>query len=114
MSILCFDEIKKLRSTKEHNEIFVSDCEVAGTFVPNMSDADNKKWKAKHIKGSDERVEIRKSMSGTQVVIIVYKNITSKHDNIQISANGKIHMDLNIYNEFETAINEAKDILNLK
>jgi hypothetical protein len=71
--ILDFEKPKKIRSTEEHNSLFSSDCGVAGTFVPNMSEEDQKKWKAKHIGGNDERIEIRKTLGGAQVLIIVYK-----------------------------------------
>lgn len=72
--ILDFEKPKKVRSTEEHNNLFSSDCGVAGTFVPNMSKEDQYKWKAKHIGGDDERIEIRKTLGGSQVLIIVYKN----------------------------------------
>jgi hypothetical protein len=121
MSILNFDKPKKIRSTDEHNKIYSSDCAALGTYVPNMSDEDNNKWKAKHIESNDERVEIRKSFDGTQVVIVVYKNIIESdwknniegHKNIRISANSKIHMTLSEYNEFIKAIEEAKQIIGL-
>ena len=71
--ILNFEKPKKVRSTEEHNNLFSSDCGVAGTFVPNMSKEDELKWKAKHIGGDDERIEIRKTLGGAQVLIIVYK-----------------------------------------
>jgi hypothetical protein len=71
--ILDFEKPKKVRSTEEHNNLFSSDCGVAGTFVPNMSKDDMYKWKAKHINGNDERIEIRKTLGGAQVLIIVYK-----------------------------------------
>ena len=77
--ILDFEKPKKVRSTEEHNDLFSSDLfssdsGVAGTFVPNMSEEDRYKWKAKHITGNDERVEIRKTLGGSQVLIMVYKN----------------------------------------
>jgi hypothetical protein len=74
MGLLSFDKPKKARSTEEHNKMFSSDCGVAGTYVPNMSKEDELKWKAKHIKGDEERVEIRKEFGGANLVIIVYKN----------------------------------------
>ena len=86
-----------------------------------MSDEDNNKWKAKYIKFNDERIEIRKSFDGTQVVIVVYKNIIEGdwknnikgHKNIKISANSKVHMTFDEYNEFIGAIEEAKQILGI-
>ncbi len=72
--ILDFDKPKKVRTTEDHNNLFSSDSGVAGTFVPNMSKEDMKKWKAKHIGGDDERIEIRKTLGGSQVLIVVYKD----------------------------------------
>ena len=60
MGLLSFDKPKKVRSAEEHNKMFSSDSGIAGTYVPNMSKEDQLKWKAKHIKGDDERIEIRK------------------------------------------------------
>jgi hypothetical protein len=74
IGILNFEKPKKVRSTEEHNDLFSSDSGIAETFVSNMSKEDRYKWKAKHISGNDERVEIRKTLSGSQVLIIVYKN----------------------------------------
>ena len=73
--ILNFTKPQKVRSTEEHNTLFSSDSGVAGTFVPNMSKEDRLGWKAKHINGNDERIEIRKTLgcTNTQVLIIVYK-----------------------------------------
>jgi hypothetical protein len=70
---LSFDKPKKIRSTKKHNEKFLSDSGIAGTYVPNMSKEDELKWKAKHIGGEDERIEIRKTLNGVQLLIVVYK-----------------------------------------
>jgi hypothetical protein len=39
---------------------------------PNI---DNEKgWLAKHIKGEDEHIEIRKTFEGVQLLVVVYKN----------------------------------------
>ncbi|HPI82924.1 MAG TPA: hypothetical protein PK122_06885 [Candidatus Paceibacterota bacterium] len=74
MGLLSFDKPKKIHSTEEHNKMFPSDSGISGTYVPNMSKEDQLKWKAKHIKGDDERVEIRKEFGGANLVVIVYKN----------------------------------------
>jgi len=124
MAILSFETPKKLRPTEEHNKKYVSDSGIPGTYVPNMSPADMDRWKAKHIKGKDERVEIRKTFSSAQVVIIVYKDIRESsfdrengwkpgHENVHISANGKIQMSFQEWNDLITAVQEAKDILGI-
>lgn len=117
MAILDFNKPRKVRTTQEHNRKYTSDSGVDGTYVPNMSEADMKKWKAKHIKGADERIEIRKTLNGVQVLIVVYKNRKEKegyggvmrmeHENVQISMNGKLHLTYDDYKEFKTAITEA-------
>jgi hypothetical protein len=68
-----FRHTKKIRSTAEHNSKYGSDSGIPGTYVPNMSEEDKNKWKAKHIKGDDERIEIRKSFNGVQILIVVFK-----------------------------------------
>ena len=89
-AILSFEKPKKLRPTTEHAEEYQSDTNIAGTYVPNMSEADKLKWKAKRVKsGDDPRVEIRKTLSGAaglyaQVLLVVRK------DSVVMSANGKM------------------------
>jgi hypothetical protein len=124
MSLIDFNKPKKIRSTEEHNKMFASDSGVDGTYVPNMSDADRKKWKGIHIKGTDERIEIRKSIGGTQMLIVVYKKARftdwkvdrnewlKNHNNVRISMNGKLDMTFDDYDEFKNVIEEAKEILN--
>lgn len=49
MAILDFSKPEKIRSTADHNKRYTSDSGVDGTYVPNMSEADMHKWKAKYI-----------------------------------------------------------------
>lgn len=125
--ILSFDKPKKVRSTEKHNEMYSSDSGIPGTFVPNMSEADMDKWKAKYIKGKNERIEIRKTIEGTQLLIIVYKKANpvkwnynnqeawkNRHQNVKISMNGKLDMTLKNYGDFLAAILEAFDVLGVK
>lgn len=124
--LLDFNKPKKIMSEKERADKYSSDCSVPGTYVPNMSKEDMKKWKGKYVKGKDERVEIRKSISGTQLVVIVYKEVRYEecshwdgekyqslvHKNVHISANGKILLTFNEYLELLQVINEAQYVLN--
>lgn len=71
--LLWFVKPEKKHSTVEHNERFSSDSGVLGTYVPNMNDEDLYKWKAKHLTGDHERIEIRKTFGGVQLLVIVYK-----------------------------------------
>lgn len=117
--ILSFDKPKKVRPTEEHNSMYQADSAPPGVYVPNMSQEDMLKWKAKHIKGQDERIEIRKSVSGAQVLIVVYKNRKESdwrngvtgHESVQISANGKMQLTVAEWDEMYTAIAEARIIL---
>lgn len=116
---MSFEKPKQLRSYTEHNEIYSSDTEINGTYVPNMSAEDMNKYKAKHIKGKDERIEIKKTFGSTQVVAVVYKNTVDSdwrnnvegHQNVRISANSKIHMSFDDWAEFIAAIEEAKQLI---
>jgi len=138
-NILSFDKPKKVKSTEKHNKTYQSDSGIAGTYVPNMSDDDMNKWKAKHIKGDDERIEIRKTIEGVQILIVVFKNayqpkrpkypsnydnkeVTLKykeeqtewfkrHNNVRISMNGKLDMTWDNFFDMEQAVREAFEIL---
>ena len=72
--LLNFEKPKKARDTETHNKMHSADCDVAGVYVPNMSEEDNERWKCKHIKGSNERIEIRRWIGGVNLVIFVYKD----------------------------------------
>lgn len=71
--LLNFDKPDKIRSKEEHNRKHSSDSGVDGTYVPNMSDEDNMRWKCKHVTGKMERVEIRRLLGGVNLVIFVWK-----------------------------------------
>lgn len=100
--MLIWEKPKKLKTTQEHNDTYGADGAPPGAYVPNMSNEDKLKWKAKRITGKDYRVEIRKTIIGTQMVVIV------RPDSIKISANGPINMSHIEFNEFNVAIKEAK------
>jgi hypothetical protein len=123
MNLIDFDKPKKVRSSEDHNQMHSSDSGVAGTYVPNMSDEDRKKWKGKHIKGTDERIEIRKTISGVQLLIVVYKDVRfthwkvnqeewyKNHNNVRLSMNGKLDMTFAEYDELTKVVEEAKILL---
>jgi hypothetical protein len=124
MSLIDFNKPQKIRSTDEHNQMHSSDSGVAGTYVPNMSEADGKKWKGKHIKGTDERIEIRRTIGGTQLLVVVFKSVRfthwkvsqeewyKNHNNVRISMNGKLDMTFYDYDQLTKVIEEAKTLLN--
>jgi hypothetical protein len=102
--MLSFDKPKKLRTTKEHNDIYSSEAPAAGTYVPNMSGEDCLKWKAKHIKkGDDPRIEIRKSTNSAQMLLVVRND-----DTVTFSSNGKAKI---VIGDLMEALNEAREIL---
>ncbi|MFA5207551.1 MAG: hypothetical protein WC428_02725 [Candidatus Paceibacterota bacterium] len=125
-NILSFEIPKKLRSADKHNEMFLSDSGIAGTYVPNMSNEDMNLWKAKHIKGDDERIEIRKTLDGVQLLIVIYKKskvvkwnkgncnhdeYNKKHGNVRMSMNGKLDMSMDDYWDLTEVVKEALEIL---
>ena len=126
--LLSFEKVSKVMTEEERVNKYSSDSHVPGTYVPNMSEDDMKKWKGKHIKGKDERIEIRKTVYGTQLVVIVYKEARTEkdtryngeeyeyyvHKDVHISANGKILLDKVEHEELNQVIAEAKYILHLK
>jgi len=123
-SLLSFEKPKKVKSTENHNETYQSDSGVAGTYVPNMSKADTLKWKAKHIQGADERIEIRKTLEGVQLLVVVYKKENpveyshgdvkawhKRHQNVRMSMNGKLDMTWENWWDLQEAVKEAFEIL---
>lgn len=116
--ILDFNKPKKIRKTDVHNNMHSSDSGIAGTYVENMSDDDKQKFKAKHIRGIDERVEIRVNLNGTQMVMKVFKKKSDdsvvgykRHEDVQISMNGKLNLSLKDWGSVTLAMAEAKQIL---
>ena len=119
MGILSFEIPKKLRTTTEHNTKYSSDSGISGTYVSNMSIKDKRLFKAKHIKGAHERIEIRVEINGINCNIFVYKsqynpanNWHNNHNDIKISMNGKLDITMHEWDDIQYAIKEAKTILN--
>lgn len=123
--ILIFDKPKRAQK------------EFAGKYVPNMSKKSMDEWKAKHISGDDERIEIRKTISGFDPIIEQnrmkrgwgssynkanskeYTNcsaqillIVRKDGSIVMSANGRMALNYDTWIEMNLAVEEAKMILN--
>lgn len=123
MGLINFNKPAKVRTTAEHNKRFMSDSGVDGTYVPNMSDEAMKTWRGKHIKGEHERVEVRKTLGGVQLVVVVYKDIKfthwsvsqsewyKNHNNVRLSMNGKLDITFAEYDELVEVVKEAKEIL---
>lgn len=124
--VLDFEKPKRARSTEKHNSTYSSDTGVAGTYVPNMSEKDMRKWKAKKVGGDDPRVEVRKTVSGSdpmlakklagrgyafaghcsaQVLIIV------RVKGVVMSGNGRMVFDNKTWGELHAAVAEAQALL---
>lgn len=104
-----------------------------GGYYPQMAREDAKKWKAKRYNAGKpgDRIEIRKSTGWTQIHIIVAKDgwdyagkfesrgpkdrcrdTTDK--NFRMSMNGPILLSWDEFEEMQSAIAEAKKLLELK
>ena len=72
-----WDKPKKARSKEDHEEMNQSDCGVPGTFVPNMSNTDMKKWKGKVVgtRSGHPQIEIRKD---SFVIIVSFHGYSYK------------------------------------
>lgn len=109
MSVLSFEKPAKLRSSSEHADKYQSDSGVPGTYVPNMSDEDKRRWKGKVCGGSDPRVEIRKTFEGpgtyAQCLVVVRKG------GVVMSLNGKATMSDKDFSDLSIAVKEAKAAL---
>jgi hypothetical protein len=125
MSVLSWEQPKKKMPKEEWLKI-TADSAPLGVYTPNMSKKDMLKWKAKHIKGKDERVEIRKSFHHTngkkypdhvvysaQMVMIIRKEANDQPQ-VLISTNGKIGMSLETWLDTEAAVKEAFAVLTQK
>lgn len=102
-----------------------------GGYMPQMSDDDAKRWKAKIInKGKENaRIELRKSFDTAQVFIVVALDgwdLSSKFDyrdpprdyfvstrglNVRMSMNGPLKLTFEQFAEFQQAVEEARQIL---
>ena len=89
-------------------------------FDKDVPNKDKTKLWAKHIRGADERIEIRTSQFGAETVIIVYKHRKLTHDSymaygdhwdVRISTNGKMHFSFNDWQLLNQAVEEARVIL---
>jgi hypothetical protein len=104
--LLNFTKPEKIRSSEEHNETYVACGAVPGVYVPNMSDEDNRRWKCKHIKGENERIEMRKWI-GANVVVIVRKN-----NSVKFSTNASVLFWEHEWDELVNIVAEARSYMN--
>lgn len=82
-------------------------------------DTYNAIWRAQHIKGKDERIEIRRADSGFDVIIVVYKYYAIANPNhavnphVSISTKGKAYFSMEDLSEMYQVIDEAADVLGI-
>ena len=124
MSILDWNRPKKVMTTEERNKIS-ADGAPPGVYVPNMSEEDNQRWKAKLIGGPNRRVEIRKNIVG-EWRESKYKTFGGRKDrsrncaqllcivdehSVRISANGTLDFEGSEFGYFMLAVQEARQAL---
>ena len=122
--ILSWEKASKVLHPEEHAAKYASDTGVPGTYVPNMSEEDMKKYKAISCRGRCPRIEVRVTIAGTQVLakfkstLLVpdtanwYADVNSeirKHGskNVKISMNGPLDMTFEEWETFKQAMDEA-------
>lgn len=103
MSVLNWGKPARVLSRSQYESISAEGAP-PGVYTPNMSDADAATWRAKKIGGADPRIEIR-VLRGSQVVIVV------RPHTLRISMNGPIELDEDGYQQFISAIAEARIVL---
>lgn len=105
MPILSWERPQRLRTHAEHVREYQSDSGIDGTYVPNMSREDQERWKATKKGGQDPRVEIRKTIGGTRVLLIV------RLQTVRMSMNGTaVFTDPDWFDMMNVVI-EARDVL---
>lgn len=102
MTRLSWDKPKKIMSSQAREQEYQSDTSIPGTYVPNMSAEDKARWKAKYVGGDDPRVEVRVSITGVQVVMVI-----RGPSEVELSMNGKLKGDYLVFSDFKAAIEEA-------
>ena len=114
--ILSWDKPKKLQTHEKWASV-TADGAPPGVYVPNMSKADGEKWKAKLVGGKNTRVEIRKSVKGTQILIIVSLTGTPiqerhwRNINVVMSMNGKSTLTFEEMDQLYQGVQEARKVL---
>lgn len=132
MGVLHWKKPEKIMSVEEWRRISADDAP-PGVHVPNMSEADKQRWKAKHVGGKYPRVEIRKtaSVSQTQMVLVVSltgtpmgknawqsrldKTVDEDHDvNVRLSMNGTAKLTFEELEQMSEGVAEARRVLEAK
>jgi hypothetical protein len=133
MGILMWDKPKKAMSTENWKEISFEDGP-SGGYVPNIAEEDLDKWRAKLVgkTSASPQVEIRSSIGGAQLLIIVnlgggykYKSYVRKGEklegrwggyetggiNVHMALNGGAQFTFDEFAQIQQAVTEAKEFL---
>ena len=97
--------IERVMSTEEWKGLS-ADGAPPGVYTPNMRREDMKKWKAKHVRGKDPRVEIRVTVGRCVQVLIVVRG-----NEVKMSMNGTAEFTNDQIRELDQAIREAQTVL---
>ena len=123
--ILTFEKPKKIMDAKEREEKYSSDSGVPGTFVPNMTQADRERYKAKIVAGDVPRIEIRVSHDCEMLIKVKntkfgrgkgWNSLEEKkgyehgYDNIKMSMNGAANFTYDEWQIFKQAMDEAIEL----
>ena len=130
MGILMWDKPKRAKNVQAWKDSYGFEDGPAGGYVPNMSEKDKRRWKAKLVgKTTDHpQVEIRKSTKAVQLTMVVslgngynykyYKVDETKHSsyhtkgvNVHVALNGGLQLTFDEMDEMQTAVAEAKAFL---
>lgn len=143
MSILMWEKPEKILSDEEWKAIS-ADGAPPGVYTPNMSPDDARRFKAKVVKPKTgpRRVEIRVTVDGVQVVVMVaaepvpepprpttsmsheesreawvahsrWRNGTPAHSGFQMSMNGTVHASTEWWVDLTEAVAEARVVLGI-
>lgn len=107
MPLLSWEKPPRKVSVEDWKSIS-ADAAPPGVYTPNMSKADELKWKAKLVGRTigKPRVEVRKSTdNGVQLLIVV------SPDSIRVSMNGSAQLSNQDWDDLNTAVGEAQAAL---
>jgi hypothetical protein len=120
--LLMWDKPQKAQGVADWKNSYGFDSGPPGGYVPNMSDQDASRWRAKLVGKTtpSPQVEIRRTM-GSQVLLIVslgggyaYKGYKREHTqgvNVHFSANGPLQMTFDELAELHQVVAEAREYL---
>ncbi len=121
--LLMWDKPAKKMAVDEWKDSYGFEDGPTGGYLPNMSDQDAARWKAKLVgkTTSSPQVEIRRTLGSYQLLLIVslgggykYKWYTREQTqgvNVHLSANGPIAMSFQDVQDMSTVVQEAREYL---